>query len=72
MDHQQKLFNNHDGPYKVLNRGSKTYKIKINGKATNISIDRLKPASWKKISWNSQINKLRAMFSKLKTRLDSQ
>ncbi|XP_020297970.1 uncharacterized protein LOC109862353 [Pseudomyrmex gracilis] len=34
----------HDGPYKVLNHGEKTFKVKINGRAINISIDRLKPA----------------------------
>src|SRR5436190_13189616 len=34
----------YDGPYEVLNRGPKTYKIKIKNKAVNVSIDRLKPA----------------------------
>jgi len=38
------LQQSYDGPYEVLNRGSKTYKIKTNGKTANISIDRLKPA----------------------------
>lgn len=34
----------YDGPYPVLNRGEKTFKIRINGRAVNVSIDRLKPA----------------------------
>ncbi|KMQ86424.1 gag-pol protein [Lasius niger] len=34
----------YDGPYEVLNRGEKTFKIRVNGKTTNVSIDRLKPA----------------------------
>lgn len=34
----------YDGPYKVLNRGEKTYKIRVNGKIVNVSKDRLKPA----------------------------
>lgn len=34
----------YDGPYKVLQRADKYYKIEINGRSENISIDRLKPA----------------------------
>ncbi|KMQ87563.1 gag-pol polyprotein [Lasius niger] len=34
----------YDGPYEVLNRSNKTFKLRINGKPVNISIDRLKPA----------------------------
>lgn len=34
----------YDGPYKVLQRNEKTYKIQIGKRAVNISIDRLKPA----------------------------
>ncbi|KMQ86204.1 pol polyprotein [Lasius niger] len=34
----------YDGPYEVLNRGEKTFKLRIHGKAVNVSIDRLKPA----------------------------
>ena len=34
----------YDGPYEVLNRGENTFKIRVKGKAINVSIDRLKPA----------------------------
>ena len=34
----------YDGPYEVLNRADKTYKLRINGKTVNVSIDRVKPA----------------------------
>nr|XP_012235011.1 PREDICTED: uncharacterized protein LOC105679521 [Linepithema humile] len=34
----------YDGPYKVLERSDKMFKVQINGKPANISIDRLKPA----------------------------
>jgi len=34
----------YDGPYEVLNRGEKTFKIRVNGRAVNVSVDRLKPA----------------------------
>ncbi|XP_011263852.2 uncharacterized protein LOC105255964 [Camponotus floridanus] len=34
----------YDGPFEVLNRSNKTYKLRIRGKAVNISVDRLKPA----------------------------
>lgn len=34
----------YDGPYEVLNRSEKTFKLKINGRTVNVSIDRLKPA----------------------------
>ncbi|XP_070167301.1 uncharacterized protein [Polyergus mexicanus] len=34
----------YDGPYEVLNRNEKTYKIRMNNKTVNVSIDRLKPA----------------------------
>lgn len=33
-----------DGPYKVLERKDKFFKLEINGKTNNVSIDRLKPA----------------------------
>lgn len=32
------------GPYKVIDRGSKTFKLEIKGKQVTVSIDRLKPA----------------------------
>lgn len=32
------------GPYKVINRDNKVYKLLINGKEINVSIDRIKPA----------------------------
>lgn len=34
----------YSGPYKVLDRNSKVFKISINNKICNVSIDRLKPA----------------------------
>ncbi|KMQ94110.1 gag-pol protein [Lasius niger] len=34
----------YDGPYEVLSRGDKTFKLRINGKTVNTSIGRLKPA----------------------------
>jgi hypothetical protein len=34
----------YDGPYKVIERGDKNFKILINNKNTIVSIDRLKPA----------------------------
>ncbi|XP_024867450.1 uncharacterized protein LOC112451802 [Temnothorax curvispinosus] len=34
----------YDGPYEVVNRGEKTFKLKINGRTINVSIDRIKPA----------------------------
>lgn len=34
----------YDGPYEVLSRGEKTYKIRIRGKPVQVTIDRLKPA----------------------------
>jgi hypothetical protein len=34
----------YDGPYKVIERGDKSFKILINNKNTIVSIDRLKPA----------------------------
>jgi len=34
----------YDGPYEVLSRGKKTYKIRIRGKPVRVTIDRLKPA----------------------------
>lgn len=34
----------YDGPYQVLDRGPKTYKLLVRGKPKTISIDRLKPA----------------------------
>ena len=34
----------YDGPYKVLQRTDKYFKIKLNGIVDNVSIDRLKPA----------------------------
>ncbi|GFR28701.1 pol polyprotein [Trichonephila clavata] len=34
----------YDGPYLVMKRSDKFYKVNIHGKLTSISIDRLKPA----------------------------
>ncbi|GFY38380.1 pol polyprotein [Trichonephila inaurata madagascariensis] len=34
----------YDGPYPVIKRSDKFYKVNIRGKPTSISIDRLKPA----------------------------
>ncbi|KMQ84830.1 gag-pol protein [Lasius niger] len=34
----------YDGPYEMLNRGEKTFKLRVNKKTTNVLIDRLKPA----------------------------
>jgi len=34
----------YDGPYTVLNKGEKTFKLNINGRTVNVSKDRLKPA----------------------------
>lgn len=34
----------YDGPYEVLSRNDKTFKLKIRGKAVQVSTDRLKPA----------------------------
>lgn len=34
----------YDGPYRVLSRGSKVYKIQLPNRCINVSIDRLKPA----------------------------
>ncbi|XP_044755009.1 uncharacterized protein LOC123313962 [Coccinella septempunctata] len=38
------LQNPYDGPYEVLSRSPKHFVIKINGKETTVTIDRLKPA----------------------------
>ena len=34
----------YDGPFEVIKRYEKTYKIKCNGRVINVSIDRVKPA----------------------------
>ncbi|KMQ83669.1 pol polyprotein [Lasius niger] len=34
----------YDGPFKVLNRTNKVFKLSVNGKTLSVSIDRLKPA----------------------------
>jgi len=34
----------YDGPYTVLNRSEKMFKLNINGRTVNVSKDRLKPA----------------------------
>ncbi|XP_063534962.1 uncharacterized protein LOC134744945 [Cydia strobilella] len=41
------------GPYKVLHRGSKTFKIVIAGKACTVTIDRLKPAYMSEDDWGN-------------------
>lgn len=33
----------YDRPYEVLNRGEKTFKLRIRGKTVNVSTDRFKP-----------------------------
>ena len=33
-----------DGPYEVLSRGEKVFKLRINGRTVHVTIDRLKPA----------------------------
>lgn len=44
MMHPQGHYSNPDESYEVLNRGEKTFKLRIRGKMVNVSIDRLKPA----------------------------
>ncbi|XP_070154053.1 uncharacterized protein [Polyergus mexicanus] len=34
----------YDGPYEVLNRTEKVYKLRVNGKTVHVTTDRLKPA----------------------------
>ncbi|KII68536.1 hypothetical protein RF11_05564 [Thelohanellus kitauei] len=34
----------YEGPYQIIDYGAKTFKIDINGRVDNVSIDRLKPA----------------------------
>lgn len=34
----------YDGPYEVLNRAEKVYKLRINGKTVHVTVERLKPA----------------------------
>jgi len=34
----------YDGPYEVISRGEKTFKLRIRGKPIRISVDRFKPA----------------------------
>jgi len=34
----------YEGPYEVVSRGDKTYKIRVNGKIITVTIDHLKPA----------------------------
>jgi len=34
----------YDGSYEVLNRGNRTFKLRVRGKTVNIAVDRLKPA----------------------------
>lgn len=38
------LYSPYDGPYEVVSRGDKTFKLKIKEKTVNVSVDRLKPA----------------------------
>ena len=37
-------YNHHDGPYEVISRGTKTIKIRKNGRTDTVSIDRVKTA----------------------------
>lgn len=38
------------GPYKVIARSSKVYKVDVDGKEMSVSIDRLKPAFFELVS----------------------
>lgn len=38
------LYPPYDGPYKIISKGEKAYKLQIRGRKIHISVDRLKPA----------------------------
>lgn len=42
--HRTPLQTPYNGPFEVLKHGPKIFKINVNGKPQNVSIDRLKPA----------------------------